>query len=132
MPKRQDAVFEGVLPSATINLQKGKIIMNNQKIRTTYTISLVILDALLIAVAFILAYQLRRIIPWPEELVNPSPIASYAGLIFRPGCFNHCRPLFLSAVLHSSRRLQSGSILLHVCGRFDRNTDGRGCLYLHF
>jgi len=82
MPKRQDAVFEGVLPSVTINLQKGKITMNNQKIRTTYTISLVILDALLIAVAFILAYQLRRIIPWPEELVNPSPIASYAGLIF--------------------------------------------------
>ncbi|MBK8984836.1 MAG: undecaprenyl-phosphate glucose phosphotransferase [Chloroflexi bacterium] len=55
--------------------------MNNQKIRTTYTITLVILDALLVSVAFILAYQLRRTIPWPEELANPAPIASYAGLI---------------------------------------------------
>ncbi|MCB8985496.1 MAG: undecaprenyl-phosphate glucose phosphotransferase [Ardenticatenaceae bacterium] len=55
--------------------------MTNQKIRTTYTISLVILDAILISVAFILAYQLRLWIPWPEELANPIPIAGYTGLI---------------------------------------------------
>lgn len=55
--------------------------MNNQKIRTTYTISLVILDAILISVAFILAYQLRVTIPWPDELVDPTPITGYMGLI---------------------------------------------------
>ena len=55
--------------------------MNNQKIRTTYTISLVVLDAILISVAFIVAYQLRVSIPWPDELAAPLPINQYAGLI---------------------------------------------------
>ena len=81
MSKRQNVVFEGVSPSVTITIRKGFFTMNNQKIRTTYTISLVILDALLIGVAFILAYQLRTSIPWPDELANPIPIAGYTGLI---------------------------------------------------
>lgn len=55
--------------------------MNNQKIRTTYTISLVVLDAFLICVSFILAYQLRLVIPWPEPLSNPVPLSSYFGLM---------------------------------------------------
>lgn len=55
--------------------------MNNQRIRTTYTISLVVLDALLICAAFIVAYRLRLSIPWPDELLSPSPISNYAGLI---------------------------------------------------
>lgn len=60
---------------------KAQIIMNNQKIRTTYTISLVVLDAFLICVGFIVAYQLRLIIPWPELLQNPVPLSSYFGLM---------------------------------------------------
>ncbi|RMH00466.1 MAG: undecaprenyl-phosphate glucose phosphotransferase [Chloroflexi bacterium] len=55
--------------------------MTTQKIRTIYTISLVILDAFLICIAFILAYTLRTNIPWPDELANPVPIWSYAGLL---------------------------------------------------
>ncbi len=55
--------------------------MNNQKIRTTYTISLVLLDALLIFGGFILAYQLRNIIPWPEQLPNHVPLSNYFGLM---------------------------------------------------
>ena len=55
--------------------------MNNQKIRTTYTISLVVLDAFLIGVSFIVAYQMRLVIPWPEQLPNPVPLASYFGLM---------------------------------------------------
>lgn len=55
--------------------------MNNQKIRTTYTISLVVLDAFLIGVSFIVAYQLRLVIPWPEPLSNPVPLSSYFGLM---------------------------------------------------
>ncbi len=56
--------------------------MNTQKIRTIYTVSLVILDALLISVAFILAYQIRKSIPWPDELVRNVPLTGYAGLLF--------------------------------------------------
>lgn len=55
--------------------------MNTQRIRTTYTITLVILDALLISVAFVLAYQLRTNIPWPDELSYDLPLSSYAGLL---------------------------------------------------
>ncbi len=55
--------------------------MNTQKIRTIYTISLVFLDAALIAVAFVLAYQLRVRLPWPDELANQAPLSGYAGLL---------------------------------------------------
>jgi exopolysaccharide biosynthesis polyprenyl glycosylphosphotransferase len=55
--------------------------MNTQRIRTIYTISLVILDAILISVAFILAYQLRTNIPFPDELSYELPLASFAGLL---------------------------------------------------
>ncbi len=55
--------------------------MNTQRLRTIYTISLVILDALLISVAFVLAHQLRTNIPWPDELTYDLPLSSYAGLL---------------------------------------------------
>lgn len=55
--------------------------MNTQRIRTIYTITLVILDALLISIAFVLAYQLRINIPWPDALSYELPLASYAGLL---------------------------------------------------
>jgi exopolysaccharide biosynthesis polyprenyl glycosylphosphotransferase len=55
--------------------------MKKQKLRTAYIISLVILDALLICVSFILAYQLRMIIPWPEELPVAIPLSNYFGLM---------------------------------------------------
>ena len=55
--------------------------MSTQRIRTIYTITLVILDALLISVAFVLAYKLRTSIPWPDELTYDLPLSSYAGLL---------------------------------------------------
>jgi exopolysaccharide biosynthesis polyprenyl glycosylphosphotransferase len=55
--------------------------MSTQKLRTFYSISLVLLDGLLVAVAFILAYKLRTVIPWPAELVNEVPISDYYGLM---------------------------------------------------
>ncbi len=55
--------------------------MNNQKIRTIYSISLVLLDAFMIGVGFILAYQMRRFIPWPEPVSNPVPLLNYFGLM---------------------------------------------------
>ncbi len=55
--------------------------MRTQKVRTIYTFSLVILDSLMIALAFLLAYWLRTNVAWPEELANEYPISSYYGLL---------------------------------------------------
>jgi exopolysaccharide biosynthesis polyprenyl glycosylphosphotransferase len=54
--------------------------MSTQRIRTLYTVSLVVLDSLLIGAAFVLAYWLRVSIAWPEPLANQVPLASYGGL----------------------------------------------------
>ena len=56
--------------------------MSTQRIRTLYTVSLVLLDSLLIALAFVLAYRLRVTIDWPEPLANQVPLSSYTGLFF--------------------------------------------------
>jgi exopolysaccharide biosynthesis polyprenyl glycosylphosphotransferase len=55
--------------------------MKKQQVRTINTLSLVILDALMIVLAFLLAYWLRMHIDWPEELVNVYPLNSYLGLL---------------------------------------------------
>lgn len=55
--------------------------MTTQKLRTIYSISLVILDAFLVAVAFVLAYQLRNTIDWPEPLPTVVPLSAYSGLL---------------------------------------------------
>jgi len=54
--------------------------MSTQRIRTLYTVSLVLLDSLLIGAAFFLAYQLRVNIAWPEPLLNQVPLANYTWL----------------------------------------------------
>jgi len=55
--------------------------MPSQRVRPIYSISLVILDALMIMVAFMVAYQLRVIIPWPAALADETPLVRYSGLI---------------------------------------------------
>lgn len=55
--------------------------MTTQQIRSLFTYSLVVLDALLIALAFFLAYQLRVNIAWPEALANQVPLSNYLGLM---------------------------------------------------
>ncbi len=55
--------------------------MTTQQVRTIYTISLVFLDTLLIGAAFVLAYQLRVSLPWPEQLTRFVPLTSYLGLL---------------------------------------------------
>ncbi len=55
--------------------------MPSQKLRPIYSISLVLLDALMIVVAFIVAYRLRVMIPWPAELADQTPLANYLGLL---------------------------------------------------
>ena len=55
--------------------------MNNQKIRTIYTFSLVVLDSAMIVLAFLTAYWLRTTVAWPEELVNVYPLSSFFPLL---------------------------------------------------
>ncbi|MDX1417298.1 MAG: hypothetical protein R3293_24035, partial [Candidatus Promineifilaceae bacterium] len=55
--------------------------MNTQKIRTIYTFSLLVLDALMIVLAFIAAYWLRINLDWPGELATLYPISSYLGFL---------------------------------------------------
>lgn len=55
--------------------------MTTQKIRTIYTITLVFLDAILLAAAFAVAYQIRTHIDWPTKLANQAPFINYAGLM---------------------------------------------------
>lgn len=54
--------------------------MTTQRVRTIFTVWLVILDFLLIALAFALAYQIRVSIDWPEPLANQVPLADYFPL----------------------------------------------------
>ncbi len=56
--------------------------MNNQKIRTVYTFTLLLLDAAMIVLAFGTAYWLRINLAWPEELSTVYPITAYAGFLF--------------------------------------------------
>ena len=55
--------------------------MNTQKARTVYTVTLFVLDAISIILAFILAYYLRRRIDWPDPLTSITPLVDYVGLI---------------------------------------------------
>ena len=55
--------------------------MKTQQVRTIYTFSLVILDSLMIVLAFLLAYWVRTNIAWPEELVTVYPLSNYLGLM---------------------------------------------------
>ena len=55
--------------------------MKTQKVRNIYVITLLILDSVLIASAFVIAYLLRALIPWPAEVENLLPLGRYFGLL---------------------------------------------------
>ena len=55
--------------------------MSTQRVRTLFTVWLVILDFILIALAFALAYQVRVTIDWPEPLANQVPLIDYLPLL---------------------------------------------------
>lgn len=54
--------------------------MTTQRVRTLFAVWLMMLDVLMIALAFVLAYQLRVSIDWPEPLANQVPLADYLSL----------------------------------------------------
>ena len=42
--------------------------MSSERIRPIFSVTLLILDAMMVTLAFFLAYRLRALIPWPAEL----------------------------------------------------------------
>ena len=69
--------------------------MSTQRVRTLFTFWLVLMDFLVIALAFVLAYQLRVSIDWPEPLANQVPLAEYLPL-FLAQAFGIIAVLFLN------------------------------------
>lgn len=56
--------------------------MSTQKLRNWYAFSLVVLDALMVALAFGLAYQIRSWVPWPNELTaDAETFTRYVGML---------------------------------------------------
>src|SRR5574341_1178680 len=55
--------------------------MHTQRFRTLSSLSLVVVDAFMIMLAFVAAYVLRLIIPIPADAVAVDPLPAYAGLI---------------------------------------------------
>lgn len=55
--------------------------MKTQQVRNLYALSLIVLDSIMVAVAFILAYRLRMWLPFPAEAENLQPFGAYAGLM---------------------------------------------------
>ncbi|MCL4263262.1 MAG: undecaprenyl-phosphate glucose phosphotransferase [Anaerolineae bacterium] len=55
--------------------------MTTQKLRNIYSITLFLLDILMVTAAFVLAYQLRVSFAWPDTLTHFYPLTSYAGLL---------------------------------------------------
>lgn len=55
--------------------------MNNQRIRTVYSLSLLAVDTLCIIGAFVFAYYLRIHLPIPEPIAIDVPLSTYYGLL---------------------------------------------------
>ncbi len=55
--------------------------MSRRRFQAVVTTSLVIIDAAMVALAFILGYHLRRAIPWPADPVNIEPLPRYIPLL---------------------------------------------------
>ncbi|MEM9774220.1 MAG: undecaprenyl-phosphate glucose phosphotransferase [Chloroflexota bacterium] len=55
--------------------------MKNQRLRNWLTISLVLIDALMVSIGFLAAYLLRYLVPWPSPLSFGARIGSLVSLI---------------------------------------------------
>jgi exopolysaccharide biosynthesis polyprenyl glycosylphosphotransferase len=55
--------------------------MKRKQVRHIFTLFQVVVDASMVILAFILAYQLRRSIDWPNRAVNLGPFADYSGMM---------------------------------------------------
>jgi len=55
--------------------------MDSRRFRTLFSITLALSDGLMLALAFTLAYRLRKVVPWPEEARAIGPFADYVSVL---------------------------------------------------
>jgi len=55
--------------------------MSRQRVRTLYIVSKIALDALMTLAAFVIAFQLRRLLPFPSQLQNAPGFAVYVPMM---------------------------------------------------
>jgi exopolysaccharide biosynthesis polyprenyl glycosylphosphotransferase len=55
--------------------------MKRQRVRHIFILSLALLDAAMVMLAFYLAHRLRLAIAWPNKAVNLGPFADYTGMM---------------------------------------------------
>lgn len=87
--------------------------MSTQRVRTLFSISQMIMDFLMIAAAFILAYQLRVSIDWPEPLVNQLPLIEYLPM-FLAQAFGIIAVLLLNRQYYMPRAVSRIDQILYV------------------
>lgn len=57
------------------------MIMKTQQVKNLYAVTLILLDAVMVATAFALAYRLRVALPWPTVVENLAPFRTYGGML---------------------------------------------------
>jgi len=55
--------------------------LDSRRFKTLFAISLAIMDAAMVALAFLLAYRLRVVIPWPVEATDMERFSSYVWVL---------------------------------------------------
>jgi exopolysaccharide biosynthesis polyprenyl glycosylphosphotransferase len=55
--------------------------MTTQKMRPLYSITLILMDVVMIALAFWLAYRIRQLVPLPQPLADETATVHYLGLL---------------------------------------------------
>jgi exopolysaccharide biosynthesis polyprenyl glycosylphosphotransferase len=78
--------------------------MKQRRIRHFFTLSKLILDAAMVALAFFLAHQLRRNIDWPNRAINLGPFADYSGMMLIQ-VLTILAVFFFSRLYHTARAI---------------------------
>lgn len=89
------------------------MIMSTQRIRTLFSFVLMVMDFVMIGLAFVLAYQLRVSIEWPEPLANQLPLADYMPM-FLAQAFSIIAALFLNRQYYIPRAVSRIDQILYV------------------
>jgi Undecaprenyl-phosphate glucose phosphotransferase len=56
-------------------------VRSKTRLQTAFALTLALTDAVMTGCAFLLAYWLRRLVPWPEQAQAMGPWADYAGIV---------------------------------------------------
>jgi len=76
--------------------------MNSRRFSTLFSLSLLVIDAAMVASAFLAGYRLRASIKWPAEAAELDPLAAYAGVLI-VFVLAHLLVFFLARMYHLVR-----------------------------